>query len=273
MVIYADVLIALNLYINFLLLYATALILKRGVSRKKLVLAALIGAFGSLVILLPTLNLVVSLIYKILLGAAMTLIAFGKQKPADFAVCALFFLLVNFIFAGVINALWALFSPIGMIYENGVFYFDIPIAAIIAFTAAAFFLIKLIKLISGRLSHHKKICEVKITAENGKAALRGLCDTGCGAKDLFSGTPVIICEFEKIAEIVPQSIKDYFMGKAVEKIRLIPLNTVSDETLLPIFKAKSIYINGKNTDALVGVSKKKLGEDIDCVFDPEIISL
>ncbi len=273
MVIYADVLIALNLYINFLLLYATALILKRGISRKRFVLAAFAGAFGALVILLPTLNFFVSLVYKILLGAAMTLIAFGKQKPADFAICALFFLLVNFIFAGVINALWALFSPIGMIYENGVFYFDIPIVAIIAFTAAAFFLIKLIKLIMGRLSHNKKICEVKIISDGGNVSLRGLCDTGCGAKDLFSGTPVIICEFEKIAELVPQNIKDYFTGKAVEKIRLIPLSTVSDETLLPIFKAKSIIINGKNTDALVGVSKKKLGEDFDCVFDPEIISL
>ncbi len=273
MVIYVDVLVALNLYINFLLLYATALILKRGITRKRLVLAALAGAFGALVILLPTLNVFVSLVYKILLGAVITLIAFGKQKPADFAICALFFLLVNFIFAGVINALWALFSPIGMIYENGVFYFDIPIAAIIAFTAAAFFLIKLVKLISGKLSRSKKICEVKIISDNGKADLRGLCDTGCGIKDAFSGTPVIVCEFNKIEEIVPQSVKEYLAGKAVEKIRLIPLNTVSGETLLPIFGAKSIFINGKNTNALIGVSKTKLGEDIDCVFDPEIISL
>lgn len=273
MVIYADVLIALNLYINFLLLWGTALILKRGFSRKRLLLAAFIGAVGALIILAPELHFALSAIYKAVLGTAMTLVAFGKQEPKDIAVCALVFLVVSFIFAGVMNALWVFFSPKGMLFENGVFYFNIPIAAMIAFTAAAFFLIKLFRLVLKKNDRKEMIREVKIIANNAQITLKGLCDTGCNAKDLFSDTPVIICEYAKIAGIIPRDIEDYILGKQVEKIRLIPLKTVTSEALMPIFRAEKLLINGKAADALIGVSKTKLGEDIDCVFNPEIISL
>ncbi|MCH5207758.1 MAG: sigma-E processing peptidase SpoIIGA [Oscillospiraceae bacterium] len=273
MVIYADVLVALNLYINFFLLRGTALLLRRGVSRKRLVLSAFIGALGALIILAPELHFAISAVYKIALGAAMTFVAFGKQKPLDFTICALFFLVVNFIFAGVINALWVFFAPAGMLYENGIFYFNIPIVALIAFTAAAFFLIKLIKLISKKLNRKDKICEVKIAANNTEVSLNGLCDTGCNAEDLFSKTPVIICEYYKITKIIPPDIEKYFSSLSVEKIRLVPLSTASGDTLMPIFRAQSILINGKPADALIGVTKTKLGMDIDCIFNPEIISL
>lgn len=273
MVVYADVLVALNLYINYFLLYGTALLLRRGISRKRCFFAAVIGALGALIIFVPELNFAISAIYKIALGAAMTLVAFGKQKPADFAVCALVFMLVNFIFAGVMNALWVFFAPLGMIYENGVCYFDIPIAAIAAFTAAAFFLIKLIKLIFGNRRRTEKVCEVKILANGAEITLNGLCDTGCEIKDIFTGTPVIVCDYEKSSRIIPRNIEDYFAGASVEKIRLIPCGTVASETLLPVFKAEKITINGKSAEALIGISKAKLGEDIDCVFNPEIISI
>ena len=273
MVIYADVLVALNLYINYFLLYGTALILKRGISRKKCVIAALIGAFGALIIFVPTLNFLLSAAYKIALGALMTFVAFGKQKPADFAVCALVFLVVNFIFAGIMNALWVFFSPIGMIYENGICYFNIPITAIIAFTAAGFFLIKLMKMILGKFSRKDNFCEVKISANNAEITLKGLCDTGCEVVDLFTKIPVIICDYAKISRIIPQEIEDYFAGILGDKIRLIPCSTVAKETLIPIFKADKIMINGKSAEAFVGISKAKLGEDFDCILNPKIISI
>ncbi len=273
MTIYVDVLVALNLYINFFLLYSTALFLKRRPSRLKLVLSAFVGALGALIILAPPLGYLLSALYKIALGALMTFIAFGKQKPSDFAVSALFFILVNFIFAGAVNAFWTFFSPLEMVCENGVFYFDIPVAAVIAFTAAAFFLIKLVKFIASKNSRINKFCEVKIISENAEITLNGLCDTGCDVKDIFTGTPVVICAAEKITKIIPQSVNDYFNGGSVEKIRLIPLNTVSDETLIPVFRPQQIIINGKSADALIGVSGKKLGDDVDCVLNPEIISI
>lgn len=269
--VYIDVLILLNLYINYILVRAAALSLRRSANRRRCVFAALLGAFGSLIILAPTLPFYVNIPYKILLCAGMVLIAFGKQKFRDFLVCALFFMLVGLLFGGILSGIEALFTPNGMILNNGVCFFNIPIAALASFTAGAYFLMKLVK----RLSDGKKarFCTVKITRNGASVTLHGLCDTGCEVRDVFLGMPVIVCDYEKTAAIIPDEIVDYLAGKldALEKIRLIPCQTVSSSAAIPVFKAQSVLIDGKKADVLVGISKSNLGDDIECIFNPGII--
>lgn len=272
MVVYADVLIILNLYINYFLIRATAMLMRRVCARKRCVLAALAGAVGSLVMLLPELPFAVVVLYKTALGSVIVLIAFGRQKPADFAVCALFFLVVNFIFAGIMLALWTFAAPLGMVCGNGMVYFNIPTAAIIAFTAAAYCAVRLVRFFADKRIHCNKICDVKISLNDRAVTLRGLCDTGNGLCDPFSGKPVVICRFDKISPITPKNVPDYFEGRLSEELRVIPCRTISAETLVPIFKA-DITIDGKTADGFVGVTKNPLGDEVDCVFNPKIISI
>lgn len=271
MTVYIDVLIILNLYINFILVRTAALFLRKSVDRRKCVFAALLGALGSMIILAPTLPFYVNIPYKILLCAGMVLIAFGKQKFRDFLVSGLFFLLVGFLFGGILTGIETVLAPNGMILNNGVCFFNIPIAALVSFTAAAFFLMKLVKRLTD--SKTKRFCTIKITQNGASVTLRGLCDTGCEVRDIFLGKPVIVCDYEKAAAVVPAEIVDYLAGKveALEKIRLIPCQTVSSSAAIPVFKAQSILIDGKQADALVGISKSKLGDEVDCVFNPRII--
>ncbi len=273
MTVYADVLVILNLYINYFLIRSTTLLLRREVSVKRCVFGALAGAFGALVILLPPLPFFVIVLEKTALGALITFIVFGRQKFSDFAVCALFFLVVSFIFAGLALALWTFAAPYGMVFANGIFTFNIPLFAIACFTAAAYFTVRLVKYFSDRRLRKNKICAVKIVRNGTTVELRGLCDTGNGLRDIFSGKPVVVCEADKISGVIPQNILDYFGGKPNEGLRLIPCKTALSESLLPIFKADGIIIDGKSADALVGVSRNVLGEDIDCIFDPAIISV
>ena len=205
----------------------------------------------------------------------ITFAAFGRQKPVDFAVCALFFLLVSFVYAGLMTALWTFCAPYGMVFGNGVAYFNIPIAAIIAFTAAAYFAVRLVRYFADRRLRCGKICNVRISANGTEIQLRGLCDTGNGLCDIFSGKPVIVCRYEKIAEITPKNARDFLDGSLDESggLRLIPCRTVASETLLPFFRADGVTFDGKSADALVGVTKNPLGSDIDCIFDPKIISI
>lgn len=272
MVVYVDVLIVLNLYINYFLIRAALLIMRRNKPKRRCVLAALIGAFGSLVILLPELPFVVIVLEKILLGALIVFALLGKQSPADFAIHLLFFLVISFMFAGVMLALWTFAAPIGMVYSNGTPYFNIPIAAIAAFTAAAYLLVRLIRYIADKRIHCDKISVVRISLRNCEIELRGLSDTGNGLCDIFSGKPVVICRFEKIAPLIPENVKNYFDGKPAESLRVIPCRTIASQTLVPIFKA-NISIDGKDADGFVGVTKNPLGEDVDCIFNPKIISL
>lgn len=273
MTVYIDVLIILNLYINFLLLRTTALFLRRGFPQTKALWAAILGALGSLIILAPALPFYITVPYKILLGAAMVLIAFGKQKFKDFLICELFFLLAGFLFGGILTAIRTFFSPSGMLLNNGVCFFNIPIAALVSFTAGAYFLMKLVKRLSEKRS--RRICTVKITQNSSEISLRGLCDTGCEVRDIFSGKAVIVCDFEKASTVLPDEILEYLSGNSqkLEKIRLVPCRTVSSNTLIPVFKAQEIVVDGKPADVLVGVSKERLGDDVDCILNPNIIPI
>ena len=274
MTIYVDVLVILNLYINYFLIRGTALLLRREVSARRCVLGALIGALGSLVILLPELPFIVVALEKTALGSLITFAVFGKQKPSDFAVCALFFLFVSFVFGGLSLALWTFSAPFGMVYGNGAVSFNIPLPAIAAFTAAAYFTVKLVRRFSDRRLRQNRICKVRILSESSEIILRGLCDTGNEMRDIFSGKPIIICECGKITGILPRNILDYLGGNLTGKgIKLVPCRTAAGETLLPIFKAEKILIDEKAADALIGVTQKTLGEDIDCILNPKIISI
>lgn len=273
MTVYIDVLIVLNLYINYFLVRSTSLITRRDCSSKRCLLAGTVGAVGSLLILFPELPFWVVALEKIILGGIMVFVAFGKQKFVDYAVSALFFLVVSFSFAGLMMALWTFVAPLGMVFTNGVAYFDIPLAAVIAFTAAAYFTVKLVRFFADKRLHCNKICCVKITVNGSEITLRGLCDTGNGLCDIITGKPVIICAADKLRTITPRSILDYFSGIASDELRLVPLKTISSEALVPIFRADKITIDGKSASAVIGVTQNPMQPEIDCIFNPKIISI
>ena len=273
MTIYADVLVILNTYISFILIKSTALIMRRSVTNLRCLLGALAGGFGALMILLPELPFVVIALEKAALGTLIVFLVFGKQKPVDFAICTLFFLVISFAYAGIMLALWTFAAPYGMVYGNGAASFNIPLAAIAAFTVAGYCAVKLVRYIADSRIRCNKICSVKILCGGSEVTLRGLSDTGNALCDLFTGKPVVVCNAEKIPKLIPPNILDYLNGKPPEKIRLIPCKTISTaESLLPVFKADKITVDGKAADALIGVTANPIGSDVDCIFNPKIIS-
>lgn len=276
LVIYADILVILNLYINYFLVRSAALLLRRDLSSKRCLLAAGIGAVAALSALLPELPFWAVAGIKAAVGCAVVFAAFGRQKKIDFVISLLCFLVISFVFAGLMLALWTFFAPFDMVYSNGVAYFNIPIAAIAVFTAAAYGAVKAVRYFSDRRLSCRRICCVKITVTGVTAELKGLADTGNGLCDIFSGKSVIVCRRDSVENIIPEAVRKYLDGKAADStdgIRLLPCRTIAAESLIPVFSAASITIDGKTADGFIGVTKNTLGEDIDCVFNPKIISL
>lgn len=138
LVIYIDVLLVVNLYINYFLVRGTSLMLRRKVSPRRVIFASAVGAVGSLLILVPDLNPVLCVLIKIALGIGITFAAFGRQNKIDFLISSLSFLVVSFIFGGAMTALWNIAAPAGIFVRNGTAYFDIPIIAAALFTAALY---------------------------------------------------------------------------------------------------------------------------------------
>ncbi len=277
MTVYIDVLLIFNLYINYFLVSSTALVMRRCVPAKRRLLAAAAGALGALIILLPPLPFYVTVLIKTAVGAAVTFAAFGRQKPSDFAVCILFFMLMSFAFGGLMLALWHFAAPFGMVYENGTAYFDIPIGAAALFTAAAYGAVRAVRYIADRRIKCAESLPVTICASGRSVSLKGFPDTGNSLTDIFSGKPVIICSRDRISEIIPAEINGYLSGENAAElsggIRLLPCRTVGSESLIPVFAVDRITVGGKNADALVGVSRETLGNDMDCIFNPKIISI
>ena len=270
MVIYADVLLAVNMYINYFLVRVTALILRRKLSPLRCVLASAVGAAGSLVIFLPELHPVLSVLIKTVLGFFVTLVMFGRQKRTDLLLSLLCFLAVSFAFAGGMLALWTFAAPFGMFYGNGCAYFDIPVGAAAVITAVVYGGFRLVKFITDR---RRPPPHTRVTVRgNGTAvSLDGLADTGNSLRDSFSGKPVVLASLEAVRPIVPQYVLNYLSGSTgdIAGIRLVPCRTVLSDGVIPTFPAE-IIIDGKRADALLGISKQDI-TGAQCIFDPCII--
>lgn len=273
MTVYIDVLLALNLYINYFLIRGTALLLRRDISTKRALAAAGVGAMLSLVILLPELHFVLAALIKALSGVMISLIAFGYRKMADYIIDLLCFLVVSFMYAGLMLALWLFAAPMGMLYRNGSAYFDIPIVAVAAFTAAAYGIVRFLRYLADKRSIGARMQEIMIQHNGAEVSLKAVPDTGNSLTDPFSGTPVIICERSAVESIIPDNIRLYLSGDIanLSGIRLAPCHTVAGRALIPLFRAERVMINGRATDAMIGVCRYDIGAQ--CIFNPELISI
>lgn len=189
LIIYIDVLLVVNLYINYFLVRGTSLMLRRKVSPRRVILASAVGAVGSLLILVPDLNPILCVLIKIALGIGITFAAFGRQNKIDFLISSLSFLVVSFIFGGAMTALWNIAAPAGIFVRNGTAYFDIPIIAAALFTAALYGGFRVFRAIIDR---RKPQSHAVVRIRNGAAevTLDGLADTGNSLRDSFTGKPV-----------------------------------------------------------------------------------
>ena len=143
-VIYADILIVVNIIVNYLLLRATSAITGCTHKTLRILLAAASGGLFSLMIFIENIPFLLNLIIKGLFLVFMVYVAFGcKSLKAFFKCCAAFFL-SNFAFAGIMLALSITVMPNAAIYKNGVVYFDVDILTLTVSSVVCYAVISLI---------------------------------------------------------------------------------------------------------------------------------
>lgn len=116
--VYADILVLINTYVNFALLRLAGVISRRRAGRLRVFLSALFGGFYSLVILIDKLPNSVLFLSRAAALVLMLLVAFGYETRRAFLKSLGAFFLVNFIFAGLMFALWLLFAPQKMLFQT-----------------------------------------------------------------------------------------------------------------------------------------------------------
>ncbi len=273
LVIYIDVLLAVNLYINYFIIRGAALILRKNISTRRCLLSAFLGALMSMVILLPDLPFWLCAIIRAVSSIILVYAAFGASEKKEIVINIMIFLLISFIYAGLMMAVWMLWAPFGMFCRNGSVYFDIPLVTIGILTAIAFALVRAVNYIIYRRKIFTAVKEISIFSQGHEVTLEGIADTGNSLFDPFSGKPAIICNIDNIIPVVPPDIVSYLQGdiSTVTRLRLLPYSTIMGESLIPVFRADKIVIGNKSVDAVVGVCNRPIGAK--CLFNPELISL
>jgi len=265
--VYIDVLIGINLFINYFLLLAVSKFLSLTVKRTRLVAAAALGAAGSLTILLPEINLILSFFIKLILSAIIVLAAYPfyglKQWLRELAA----FYIMSFAFAGFMLALWYFIAPQGLIIKNSVVYFNVSPLLLIVMTIICYFIIRFIHRITGRQAPENLFCKIRIDYIGKSVCCTAKVDTGNTLTEPFSNAPVAVVYEECVAELVPEPDSG--------KIRYVPFQAVSGAGLLPAFKPdKLTVICGKNQieiyEVYIAVTKSKLGA-FSALLNPDLL--
>lgn len=268
MVIYFDVLLAVNWVIDFLLLHAEARLLRIPRRGWRLVLGSAAGAACCAVVLLPDLPAWASVAIKAGMALGMVAIAFGRRQL--WRRTAVLFVLSAAV-AGVAMAVWWLAAPQGLTVVNGVVYCDIPPLLLIALTGAAYAAMCLFT----RLTRARSMPggEWTLTVERGgrTACLRALYDTGNELAEPFSGAPVAVADYAALAGLVDAAWREGLPPGA----RAVPFSSVGGSGFLPAFRPDRLTLcrNGREWDvtgAFVAVSAQPLTGEYGALIGPHL---
>lgn len=257
-VIYADILIVINLIVNYLLLRASAAITGCEFKAWRFLIASAIGGAFSLIIFIENMPAWLNIILKIAFLFLMVLTAFGVKSLKAFLKCCGAFFLSNFAFAGIMLALSISVMPNAAIYQNGIVYFDIDIFTLTVSAVICYFVLSIISRFTKSRVPQKNIYPIRITYGENSVEGKALFDSGNSLCDCFSGKPAIIAEKDFIADLYGENeLTD------MKSFRLIPFSTIKSGGALPAFLADKTEIMNEGTwleakDIYIAVTEKKI---------------
>ncbi len=266
--IYIDVLLVLNLYVNWLLLRGTAKLTHTRLSSIRSIFAASAGSLTSLTIMLPATHPVITLLIKLLTAVIPVMAAFGIRSQKVFWRCLGVFLSLSFVFAGLCLGLCTITGTNLLIWSGSSIYLHFSLTALILCTSAAYFLLKIFSYARAKHFRCDESYQIFVRVGAHVASAEAIADTGNGLCDLFSGLPVIIMGKDSLA-----SIPEIASPENLPKYRLIPYGTIAGDGLMPIFCPDEVIIKSKSTGqkrkahVYVGISE----DTISAIFNPGLL--
>lgn len=276
-VIYIDVLIIVNLFVNYFILLTTSKFLNLKLKLSRLILGEILGAIYSLYIFIPEPNIFISILIKLFMSIIMVAVSFEFRKIKQFLKIIVCFYAVNFAFSGIMFTLLCVFKPSGMIMNNDIVYFNISPLTLIISTVVSYIIIEIINRVIEKKQLKSSKYEIGIKFKDKYIVLNAKIDTGNLLKEPFSNLPVIVVKKSEINLLIPEfnifeSIENQNEIKKL-KIRMIPFKTVSGTGILPAFKPEYVVLKGNlKKQAYIAVcSDEYFLEDISCLANPEIL--
>lgn len=301
MTVYLDVIWALNLLFDSLLLYLTAIFLKRRIQIWRLLAG---GFIGSLIILLSftPLNAYTSHpISKLICSMLMILIAFGFKRLSFFFKALMTLYVSTFLIGGgLMGAHYFIQSDLELsvkVLTSSVKGFGDPISwlfVLIGFPLAWHFARKNVEGMEMTKIQFEQIVNVQLQIDDETLHFKGLVDSGNQLYDPLSKLPVMFVSVKNQSESVPESIgkiaaadpEQFIMGNQnvpdewQHRLRIIPCKVVGQEhQLIVAIKPDLILIEHNGVQylcekGLVSFTMQQLSADdaFQCIVHPKMLT-
>ena len=271
-VIYVDVLFLMNFSADFMVLYLTKSLLRREATRKRLLLAALMGALYAVVATVYLRAWQPTVISTIGVLALMVLFTFGYGGMRRFFRAMLVCGLISCLLGGVVTVLWSLLRR---------FFGSHEVAADTGGKLIAFLVLcglgYLMVMIANRLSGFGRETSVNavITVGSVRRSFVLLADNACFLREPLSGKPVVILSAKSAQGLLPASLVSAKEGDipmlAIEQRRryyAIPYHTVGGKLLMHGYRPDEVEImykgKKKRISALLGVGDASITQYRGC---------
>lgn len=276
MIIYADVLIFVNIIVNYFLLSLSALINKQSCKIYRIISGAAVGGVFSLYILLPVNSTFIDIAVKLVCSCVMILITFGFKNIKIFLRNTVSLFVSSFIYAAIMLLIWQTFKINAVFVNNSTVYFNISVGLLIGVSVTVYIMATLIQYFLKRRQINSQTCIVEISVNGKTVYLTGFFDTGNGLIDNFSGNEVVLADKSKFIKKYGTDITEETAGFE-NRYRILPCKTVTGESVLHGFRADKMTVHIKNTqqdfiNPVVVFSKTTLEGDEDALLNSEILT-
>jgi len=279
MTIYIDIVLVENIIMNFIILFATAIILKIKIKYIRIFVASLLGAVYSVIAYMGILKLYSNIIMKILLSILIVYIAFNPQSIKKMWKKLVIFYLTSFVFGGVAFALIYILKPQDILMKNGLFLGTYPLKTVLLGAIISLLVILVgFKIVKGKFSKKDMFCDLEIKINNKIVKTTAMVDTGNCLKEPITNIPVIVLEHTLLYECIPKQILnnlDNIIGggfeeipqeikeKYISKLKLIPYSSLGKQNgMLLGIKPEYVKISAeekeKKINVIIGMYNKSL---------------
>ena len=260
--IYIDVLITVNIFIDFFLILCTKKFLNIKASMLRMIIGSICGGLLSIIALFPPLKFGINILIDIATASIIIAVTFGFCEIKNFVRRTIVYFSFSFSFCGIMIFIYSSFKPKGMEIYNDVIYFNISPFVLIILTLACYYILNIIKRLTKGVSGGGT-CNVEICVKKKHYSFCAKIDSGCNLKEPFSGDYVIITEHKII---------DYYSPEEFS-VRLIPFESLGGKGILKGFKPDMVIIDGKELadSVYIGICENILNGDVKALIPNEII--
>ena len=237
---YIELVIIFNIYIDFLIIIMTSILMKEKVKTKKIILSSLLGGLSSLLLLMK-ITIFELLIFSVITSLIIVKISFSKLK-------SLIYFYFNSILIGGIIFLFNNYFKLN-VFENYLILLIITPFIVITYK----FKIKELK------ENYNFYYQIKINYNGQNLILKTFLDSGNKLIDPYFNRPVIL-------------INEYILKN--DKYFYIPYSTITESGIIKAIHLDEIEIIGlkKIKNVVVGLLPKKLMlNNIDCLLNIKLL--